>query len=179
MTDDSPPPAGQNDPATPIVIRIIVFLMVTNVLCGFWLFALGGTIGLRYEATNSLEGRLALAQFIWVVVCSLFLIRPLLGANATAWAATESIFMSQAAAKLAETVLTAPLIGFPWGGVVRGILEVLLCYHLFRARGWFGVGVRDGWRVMWRKGWWALVITSSFNLAGLTLSAMALRGLHR
>jgi hypothetical protein len=157
--------------------------MVAQVLCAFWVAGLTAALGLPRSAFDNPLIRVALALAGWQVLCSLLLVRPLLARSPTAWAAVQGVLLCVTAADLAGLLLlgfgTGLLRSAPsaelWRSALRGTIELLLCWHLFRARAWFGVGDREGWRVLWRRGWWALLVTGGLSLAYLTGVAMLLQ----
>lgn len=60
--------------------------------------------------------------------------------------------------------------------VVFAYAAVLLAFTvgLFGARGWFGVGRREGWRTLCAEGLWSLVVTALLELGTLAVVALAL-----
>lgn len=178
-------PAESAEPASaplPRIVRVVAFLMVANVLCGFWLVGLAASLGAPSTLLQAPDTRIALALMGWQIVCSLLLVRPLLAGSVTAWAAVQGLLVAEASGDFAGLMLLASfpqLARAPSGGpsqdvctaAIRSTIELALCILLFRARGWFGVGEREGWRVMWRRGWWALLITGGLTLAYLTAAA--------
>ena len=170
----------------PRVVKVVAFLMVLELMCGFWIAGIGAVGLLSDGLLQAPLPRIAVAQFFWQIFLAAVLIRPLLRRHVTAWAAVESVLLCQSAAGVGRVVLmvserttmqlsattaiildgTASLLNL----AVVGVLAVLL----FRVRGWFGVGERQGWRTLWKRGWWALIVTAALDLA--FLAALAVSG---
>jgi hypothetical protein len=164
----------------PVVVRIVAFLMIAQFLCGFWVFALGAVLGFTSRYPELPFFRIGLAVFLWQLFCSAVLIRPLFQRSPAAWAGVESILictllgsLSTLAMALSRPALVKALGPNPVA-LIRTALEGALAVGFFNARHWFGIGQREGWRVMWRLGWWALVVTGGLMLAELTSLASLL-----
>lgn len=167
------------------MVKIVAFLMVTQLLCGFWVAGMSVTGLFPSAILREALIRIAVVEMVWHLLMAAMLIRPFLMRNATAWAAVESILLCTAASSGGEAVLAvtrpavqlSPGVFIPLGGAttaIRIVLEILLVVFLFRARGWFGVGEREGWRTLWNGGWWALLVTGGLGVAYLL--AVATRG---
>jgi hypothetical protein len=164
----------------PVVVRIVAFLMIAQLLCGFWIVALGAVMGFASRFPGLPFVKIGLGILMWQLFCSAVLIRPLFQRSPAAWAGVESILictvlgsLSTLAMALARPTLVRALGPNPVA-LVRTVLEGALAVGFFGTRGWFGIGQREGWRVMWRRGWWALVVTGGLMLAELTALASVL-----
>lgn len=152
--------------AIPAVVRVLSFLMVSQVLCGFWLagmFFVAPPTGEGWES-----GRLGIAAalaLVWRIFCSAILVRPLLKRQTAAWAGVQSILISSALSSMALLPVAAGRRpGLQPADFVRLSVEAALAVWLFNTRGWFDVAPGEAGRTLWRRGWWALTITSALDL---------------
>ena len=169
----------------PPVVKVVAFLMVMELMCGFWIAGIGAVGLLSNGLLQAPLPRIALAQFFWQLLLAAVLIRPLLRRHPTAWAAVEAVLLCQAAAGVARVVLLLSQKGAVWLSATTAIIldgtaslvhlavVAVLAVLLFRARGWFGVGERQGWRTLWKRGWWALIATAALDLAFLVALAVS------
>lgn len=151
----------------PVVVRVLAFLMVSLLVFGFWMLALALVLGSPGRALTDPLARASLAAFLWQVLASGLLVRPLLRRSATAWAATTGL-LACAAASSASLLLLSLSHGGEWGlSALRLVVESALAAALFRARGWFQVP-GSGWETLWRRGWWAILATSALSAVYLS-----------
>src|SRR5688500_5187209 len=95
--EPSPAPAETVPEPMPRVVKIVAFLMVTQLLCGFWVAGMS-VIGLFPSAIlREALIRIAVVEMVWHLLMAAVLIRPFLMRSATAWAAVESILLCTAA----------------------------------------------------------------------------------
>jgi len=96
-------------------------------------------------------------------------------------AATGMLFVRSASSAAGTALLLSRALGQPYadGAVfflalcaLKAALILTLTIRLFRAREFFGIGERNGWRTLFRDGWWALLLTTVFEGAYLMTFAL-------
>lgn len=151
---------------------------MAQMLCAFWIGGMDLVLGGPSGGLSAPLVRISLAMMGWQVLCALLLVGPLLGGNPTGWAGVESLLfcslLAEVAGLAARFTHPSPLqVGAPDQQTIlttlfRFAVELTLGVGLYRARAWYGIGEREAWRVMWRRGWWVLVVTAALTLAQLT-----------
>jgi len=158
--------ARPRPPQPGVVMGVVVWLLLRALYS-----LLSCYTGLR----QTLDVRL---ECVWAVVTAVFLIGPLLSRSRWAWSMTTGIVYVHCAFVVARW---ASALASSIGGGLNSIphptailfsaiypaLLLLLAFALFRAREWFGVEPRHGWRTMLREGGWAMAV--SLAIHGLSL----------
>jgi hypothetical protein len=153
--------------------------MVALLLCGFWgvgVVTVASSNGAHMKVLGP-AGAAGLAMLLWLNLGSLLVIRPFLRGHPTAWAAVVGVLFFLLVGDLAGLAgQTYRAVSTNTGGLnfiqplIRLSLEGALLARLFSARNWFGVEVHQGWREMWVRGWWAMVVTGALELTYLYLA---------
>jgi hypothetical protein len=114
----------------------------------------------------------AFVRFVWFAGAALSSLRAGLRRERRAWPRMQALLFVASAG--AAGLVVAALTGLvPSLGRDRGPLEFYLlatgtlALTLFRHRAEFGVGQREGWRVLWREGKWYLIVSGVLELAAL------------
>jgi hypothetical protein len=102
-------------------------------------------------------------NWAWFILCAITLGEGLEHANPRSWAGVVTVFGARGTGAIASTVLLLfPNLPAGWANLALGpfgIYLALTTLHLFRRRDWFQIGERDGWKTLWARGRWYLVIT--------------------
>ena len=169
------------DRIRPAVVPLVAGVLVLHGSCACFPF-LGGLLiavdGLgRSQRLELLLPLLLCLSQLWTVVGALLLIGPMLKARRSAWSRVMAGLLAKTMAASGFAALTLPH-ALPMGIsllVVAGF-QLGLTWGFFRARDWFGVEKRWGYRTLWREAWWVLVVTAlpDLTLLGILAASMAL-----
>jgi hypothetical protein len=137
---------------------------------------------LWFSPEGPLRSYLVVATTLWTLGAFAVVLPALARRKRWAWSAAEGLLFVKSAsltAGLASLLLLAFRLGAAapqaradiamYCGLCAAVAAsaLQLTAALFRARGWFGIEARRGWRTMLQEGWWALLPTLVLEVAYL------------
>lgn len=150
----------------PTAVSILVLVMLLLSVFNLFVLVVGGSCMAGPFDIDTLTA-LGLLGVLWTTVCCGFLVGPLASGRQWSWAGTMGgLFVKCAAGWSGVACMVAgPALELLPMPLLYSIGVTLLARGLFQARGWFGIGEREGWRTMLRRGWWALLITAVLDFS--------------
>lgn len=164
--------------ALPAVVGWVSFYLGVQCLCSFGNVAFPynrWTLGREFYLVGSLLHVLFYAamiaplrrrkQWAWAAVTGSYFVRCGTLAAGIAWMLQEAFTSSRPLNQRPNSVAF-----FMWE--IFLCVQVILTTGLFGARGWYGIRPREGWRVMLRQGWWAMLLGTVFGFGQLVVWAL-------
>jgi len=172
----------------PEVVGAACFLMASQLFCAGpgWLYLLAGASSSVYSSSWGPGNLILGAQVGWTFLLCGLLVLPLLRGERWGWSGVVALFFVKCAGGLA-TLVSLPFIVRPaavWAMVwlvLAAYAAVMFAFTvgLFDARGWYGIGRREGWRTLRAEGLWALLGTAVLELGGTAAVVYEALSLHR